>query len=106
MDKWHKTFLWILGFLVLGILLITIFGLDLRGITFAFILLSLWEILSTTTQDMKSKWKGFFVRIGILFLFLFIIGIALNISSETGGRLLGIILIIEFILTLSQKKKK
>ena len=104
MDKWHKTFLWILGFLILGVLLVIIFELDIKAISFAFIFVSLWEILSTATQDRKSKWESFFIRIVILFVFIFLTGIFLNISEEAGGRLFGLVIILELIITISKKK--
>lgn len=106
MEKWEKTIFWIIA-VTIGILLIgSLLGFDFRGLIGAVVAIDILLILDTAFSDMKNKWKAFGLKILILFVIIFVAGILFNISSESGGNLLGIIILLEFIQTISKKKEK
>jgi hypothetical protein len=104
MKKWEKASLWILA-VIIGVLLIgSFFGADFRGLIGVIIIFVSLIILETATQDMKRKWGAFWIRIGIMLIVVYIMGIIFNFSSENGGKLLSFIIILELFQTISKKK--
>lgn len=104
MKKWEKVLFWIIivtiGILFIGLLV----GLDLRGLIGAVVTIDIMIILDTAFMDMRSKWGAFGLKILIVFLILLVVGFMLDISSENGGELLTLIIILELFETFTKKK--
>lgn len=107
MEKWVKTTFWCLIVAVVIFYIGILIGLRWQGAIFVDIFIVLMIILDTATRDMKKKWIGFLIRLGILYVVVIILLVIFNTPSLEGlGGLLGIILLVEFITTLFKRKKK